>query len=36
MTATQCRFCHIEEASAEVVQSIAENGFHILEMENCR
>jgi hypothetical protein len=29
----ECRFCHIEEATEEMKQSIAEQGYHIIEME---
>lgn len=29
----QCRFCHIEEPTAEMMQSINANGYYILEME---
>lgn len=35
LTAKECRFCHIEQASPEIAQSINERGFHIIEMENC-
>jgi len=35
LTAKECRFCHIEEASAEMVEAIKSKGFFIIEMENC-
>jgi hypothetical protein len=31
----ECKFCHIEEASAEMIASISAEGFHIIEMEGC-
>jgi len=35
LRAQECRFCHIETASAAVEEVVARNGFAILEMENC-
>ncbi|MBK8506098.1 MAG: DUF2024 family protein [Saprospiraceae bacterium] len=35
LTAHECQFCHIESASAEIQKHIGENGFYIIEMENC-
>lgn len=35
LTSKECKFCHIEQASDEVINSIKNNGFHIIEMENC-
>lgn len=32
---SKCNFCHIEEASQDIVNIIAEQGFAIFEMENC-
>jgi hypothetical protein len=29
----ECRFCHIEEPSADILQSIRDKGYYILEME---
>lgn len=31
----ECAFCHIEEASPEVVSDIQKKGYSIVEMENC-
>jgi hypothetical protein len=31
----ECKFCHIEEATPEVIASIESDGFYIVEMENC-
>lgn len=35
LTSEECRFCHMEEAAPDVVDSINERGFYIVEMENC-
>ena len=35
LTATQCRLCHIENATEEVIKSIDSKGFSIIEMEGC-
>jgi hypothetical protein len=35
LTAKECRFCHIDKAPAEIENQIRENGFSIIEMENC-
>lgn len=35
LSANECKFCHIEEAPEMVAQKIAEDGFYIIEMENC-
>lgn len=35
LTIEECKFCHIEEASAELESSISSQGFGIIELENC-
>ncbi|MGX1928917.1 DUF2024 family protein [Flagellimonas sp. 2504JD4-2] len=35
LSANECRFCHMQSAPANVVQSIEAEGYHIIEMENC-
>lgn len=35
LTAKECRFCHIEQANEQIISSIENVGFHIIEMENC-
>ena len=35
LTAKECSFCHIEQASDEMVKAIESHGYYILEMENC-
>jgi len=36
LSAKECEFCHIEQATPTVEQSIRDQGFHIVEMEGCR
>lgn len=35
LNAQQCKFCHIESATPEVIESIENKGYFLLEMENC-
>lgn len=35
LTAKECSFCHIEEATDEMVLSIQQKGYYIIEMQNC-
>ncbi|GAB3326444.1 DUF2024 family protein [Larkinella ripae] len=35
LTARECRFCHIEQATEAIQSSIAEHGFYIIEMQGC-
>ncbi len=35
ITANRCRFCHIEQATPEMLSSIEDRGYAIIEMENC-
>ncbi|MEP3209301.1 MAG: DUF2024 family protein [Maribacter sp.] len=35
ITTNECKFCHIEQATEEMIRQIEENGYYILEMENC-
>lgn len=35
LTSNECRFCHMEEAPEEIERKIQEDGYYILEMENC-
>lgn len=32
---TRCRFCHSENAGANVVSDIQRDGYHIIRMEGC-
>lgn len=35
LTAKECRFCHIETASAEMISAIKQKGYYIIEMQGC-
>lgn len=35
LTAKECRFCHIEAATGEMVADIGRQGYHIIEMQGC-
>jgi hypothetical protein len=35
LTAKECRFCHIEQADAEIEQSVKAKGYFIIEMQGC-
>lgn len=35
ITTNECRFCHIEQATGEMIEQIQNRGYYILEMENC-
>jgi len=35
LTANECRFCHIEQATQEMIVSINKKGYAIIEMANC-
>jgi aminoglycoside N3'-acetyltransferase len=35
LTSNECRLCHIEQATEEIVLSIEKKGYYIIEMENC-
>jgi hypothetical protein len=35
LASTECQFCHIEEASQEIENSIKEKGYYIIEMQGC-
>lgn len=35
LSSDECRFCHIEHATEEMMASIAADGYSIIEMENC-
>ena len=35
LTATECRFCHVEQASQKVQDDIEKQGYSIIEMEGC-
>jgi hypothetical protein len=35
LSAKECRLCHIEQATEDMITSIKANGYAIIEMENC-
>lgn len=35
ITTRECRFCHVEEATAEVKHEVITKGFHIIELQGC-
>jgi len=35
LTSNECRLCHMEQATKEIVSSIEKKGYFIIEMENC-
>ena len=35
LTSNECRLCHIEQATEEMIASIEKQGYFIIEMENC-
>jgi len=35
LSANECRMCHIEHATKEIILSIEEKGYFIIEMEFC-
>lgn len=36
LTAKECTFCHMEKASDEMIASIQQKGYCIIEMQNCK
>ena len=35
LTSSECKFCHIEQATEAIINNIEKVGFHIIEMEHC-
>jgi hypothetical protein len=35
LTSKECTFCHIEEATDEMKESIEQRGYYIIEMQGC-
>lgn len=35
LTTKECQFCHIEQATDAIQANIANQGFHIIEMQGC-
>lgn len=36
LTSNECSFCHVEQATEEMIQRIQEKGYYILELRNCQ
>lgn len=36
LTAKECRFCHIEEPTQQVLNGIKAQGYYIIEMQGCQ
>ncbi|MEM9075634.1 MAG: DUF2024 family protein [Bacteroidota bacterium] len=36
LSSNECKFCHIERATEEMVALFEKEGFAIIEMENCQ
>ncbi len=36
LTAKECRFCHVEQATEVMIATIEAKGFFIIEIENCK
>jgi hypothetical protein len=35
LSANECRLCHMEQATEEMITSIEKNNYTIIEMDNC-
>ena len=35
LSANECQFCHVEQATEEMVTGIQQKGYYIVEMQNC-
>lgn len=35
LSANECQFCHVEQATEEMIASIQQKGYYIVEMQNC-
>lgn len=35
LSTKQCNFCHLEEPEEVILTSISNDGFYIMELENC-
>lgn len=36
LSANECQFCHVEQATDEMVVNIQQKGYYIIEMQNCK
>ncbi|HAI19501.1 MAG TPA: DUF2024 domain-containing protein, partial [Xanthomarina gelatinilytica] len=35
LTSSECKFCHMEQATETIINAIKNKGFYIIEMEHC-
>ncbi|MFD2824357.1 DUF2024 family protein [Lacinutrix iliipiscaria] len=35
LSTQECKLCHIEQATPQIIEDINKKGFSIIEMENC-
>ena len=35
LSSKECRFCHIEHATDDIMEAVKQHGYAIIEMENC-
>ncbi len=36
LTSKECKICHIDQATPEIIKDIRIHGYSIIEMENCQ
>ncbi len=36
LTSKECKLCHIDQATPEIIKRIRSHGYFIIEMENCQ
>ena len=36
LTSKECAFCHVEQATEEIIRHIDAKGYHIVELRNCQ
>ncbi len=36
LTSKECSFCHVEQATEEMIKRIHEKGYYVLELRNCQ
>ena len=36
LSTSECQFCHVEQATDEMIVSIQQKGYYIVEMQNCK
>lgn len=36
LTSKECAFCHVEQATEDMIRHIDAKGYHIVELKNCQ